>query len=234
MARFVCNSEAVREAAIRAEDLPRERTVVLYNGIRTSPAPAEGWRPRHGVPADAPVVVCVSGMRPVKGVDAFVRAFALAARAVPGARAVLVGDGPGRPALEALVERLGLRERVHFDGWREDVRGLLAECQVAALASLSEGFSNALLEYMAAGLPSVVTRVGGNAEALRDGEDGILVEPGDGEALAAALTRLLQDGPLRLRMGQSAARRARERFDRDVMLDGMARILEEAIASCPR
>jgi len=232
--RFVCNSEAVRREAVRGEGIDARLAVLLYNGIDLGPAEPEGWRAREGVPQAAPLVACVSRLYPVKGVDSFVEAFARVAEQVPEAHAVLVGDGPERARLAQRVAARGLAGRIHFAGDRPQVRPLLAECQLAVLASRSEGFSNALVEYMAAGLPSVATRVGGNAEAVRDGQDGLLVEPGDPDALADAMVRLLRDESLRRTMGRSAAQRARQLFDREGMLDGMARILEEAISTCPR
>ena len=227
VSRLVCNSEAVRSAAVAAEGFPARRAELLYNGVPTSPVRPQGWRERAGVPADAPLVGCISGLRPVKTPEVLLRAFAQLSSRLPQSHLAWVGDGVERGRLEALARELGVAQRVHFVGWLSEPRPLLAECDVCALASGSEGFSNAVLEYMAAGRPAVVTRVGGNAEAVRDGVDGFVVEAGNVPAVAGRLAQLLGDPELRRRMGEAAAQRARAEFDQERMLDRMAEIFRE-------
>lgn len=225
--RFLCNAEAVRRDLAAREGISAGRAVVLYNGVDTVPVPPGGWREARGIPAGAVLVACVASHRKIKAVDVFVRAFARVAAMHPEAMCVLAGAGPERSVLEEVVKSLALADRVVFEGQTADVRPLLAECQVGALASRSEGFSTAVVEYMAAGLPSVVTDVGGNSEAIRDSVDGFLVPAGDEAGFAQKLSRLLEDPALRQSMGESAQARARACFDREVMLDRMAQILRE-------
>ena len=227
VSRFICNSEAVRRDVLSREGVPAGKTLVLYNGVDLSRVAGAGWRESRGIPGDALLVVCVASHRPVKGVDFFLRAFAEAVRAAPQARAVLVGDGPERPGLERLCRDLNIADRVLFEGANPDPRSIMAECQIGALGSRSEGFSTAVVEYMAAGLPSVLTDVGGNSEAVRDGREGFLVQSGDGGTFAVQLRRLFQDAPLREAMGRQARLRAVQLFDRKLMLDRMAQILFE-------
>ena len=227
VSRFVCNAEAVRRDVEAREGIPSKRTVVLYNGIDTRTVPPGDWRAAHGIGPEAVLVACVAGHRPVKGVDVFLKAFARAAAGYPQAMCVLAGDGPQRGELEAQVRASDLTGRVFFEGRSAGVRPLLAECQVGALSSHSEGFSTAVVEYMAAALPTVLTDVGGNSEAVREGVDGFLVPDGDEAMFGERLTRLLRDPALRRSMGESARERARIRFEREVMLDRMAEILRE-------
>jgi glycosyltransferase involved in cell wall biosynthesis len=124
-----------------------------------------------------------------------------------------VGEGHLRGELEARARDLGLAERLVFRGKVADVPRLLADWDVGVLCSDSEGFSNALLEYMLAGCAAVATDVGGNREALADGETGLLVPPGDAAALAAAIGRCLADGDLCARLAAAARRTAAARYD---------------------
>jgi glycosyltransferase involved in cell wall biosynthesis len=160
---------------------------------------------------DPPLVVAVGRLAEPKDALTLVRALA----AVPGRAfgALLVGDGPDRPAVEAEVRRLGLRDVLTLTGTRDDVPALLAQADVFALSSRSEGAPLSILEAMAAGLPVVASRVGGVPELVVDGETGLLVPPGDPAALAAALGRLVADAGLRDRLGAAGRQRAQRCFD---------------------
>jgi glycosyltransferase involved in cell wall biosynthesis len=124
---------------------------------------------------------------------------------------LLVGAGPLAPPLQERVRRLGVADRVVFAGARSDVAAILRSSDVSVLTSSREGFSNVVIESLAAGLPMVATDVGGNAEAIEAGLSGFLFEPGDVAALSSRVLDLLLDEDLRSRMGQAARRRA-ERF----------------------
>jgi L-malate glycosyltransferase len=155
----------------------------------------------------------------MKGIEHFLEAAGRIAPRLPEARFLVVGDSepsPGRTSyrehLEALAARLGLAGRVLFLGFRSDVADLLAVSTVSVLPSLSEGLSNVLLESMAAGVPVVATRVGGNPEAVEHGVTGLLVAPADAFALAHAVTLLLEHPHLARCYGEAARRRVHERF----------------------
>jgi glycosyltransferase involved in cell wall biosynthesis len=124
-------------------------------------------------------------------------------------RAAIVGDGPERAALEAAAATA----QVELLGERGDVPEQLAASDVFVLSSRSEGMPMSILEAMAAGLPVVASAVGGIPEIVRDGETGLLVPPGDADALAAALGRLLDDDGLRRRLGAAGRERALDEFD---------------------
>src|SRR5262249_20904979 len=143
-------------------------------------------RPRIGV---------VSNLDPVKGVEDFVRAAAIVRAAHPSSLFEVAGDGPLREPLERLIAELGMMAHFRLHGRIGKIESFLERLDIAVLPSRSEGMSNALLEYMAAGKPIVATAVGANPELIRDGVDGVLVPPGDPQALAQGMRRLLEDWP---------------------------------------
>ncbi len=203
--RIVCVAERERAAGLAARTCRAERTVVIPNAVDVAAAPPS----RHD--GDPPVVVAVGRLAYPKDPLTLIRALDLA-RAQPW-RAVLVGDGPDRPVVEAEIEARGLTGAVTLAGGRDVVPVLLAGADVFALSSRSEGAPMSILEAMAAGLPVVASDVGGVREQVADGETGLLVPPADPHALAAALERLLADPRLRLGLGEAGRARAREHFD---------------------
>ncbi len=199
---------------------PPEKIHVVYNGVDpgADPAPA----PRDGVlarglgigPGDV-VVGIAAVLRPEKDHLMLVRAFADVAATCPEAVLLVVGDGPMLPAVTSLAERLGLAGRIRFAGLRVDVDRILPLLDVFVLPSRTEAFPMALLEAMAAGLPSVCTAVGGVPEMVDDGVTGYLVPVGDQAALTARLTELVAEPERRARMGAAARRRLEDRFTLD-------------------
>jgi glycosyltransferase involved in cell wall biosynthesis len=166
-----------------------------------------------GVPSDAQVVGVVANYRPVKDLALFLKSAHIVAAAAPQAAFLLVGRGELRSELEKLAVELGIGDRVFFSDGRGSVPDYLARMSVACLSSLSEGLPNAILEYMAAGLPVVATDVGGNSELVADGDTGYLVRGRTPEAFAEPIIRLLRDHALRAVMGQKGLERARTEFD---------------------
>ena len=212
--RIIANSEAVLERVAESELGSRRKLCVVYNGIDLSQMQlraGEGAKLRRqfGLQEHHVLVGNISGLRRIKGVDIFVKAAALASRKHPQLRFVLVGDGELREEIEQLVEENRLRDVFVMAGAADDVSPFLAAMDVAVLSSMAEGFSNSLLEYMAAELPIIATDVGGNREAL--GGSGILIEAGRPAALASAISSLV-DGSVR-KACSAGAYRAVQRFD---------------------
>ena len=164
------------------------------------------------------LVGCVANYLPVKRHDLLIDAFSRIADAAPGARLVLVGEGPMRPAMEAQIRTLGLEERVRLHGSVADPTAMLGAFDVVVQASRSEGLPNALLEAAAAGRPIVATAAGGSGEIVLDGQTGLLVPIDDGDALASALLR----APPRRRPAR-VARSGGARASRDDVRDGSVR-----------
>lgn len=166
-----------------------------------------------GVPAEGPLLVCVSRLVPGKGQHHLVAMLARLRDAWPDAQLVLVGDGPERAALEAAARDAGVGERVHLVGNRMDVPAILVAADVFVFGSESEGFGLALLEAMAAGTASVAFRLPAFGEFARDGVTTDLVDVGDVAALSERVDALLRDPARRAAMGAAGQRVVRERFD---------------------
>lgn len=205
----IANADAIRQMLIREERVPSEKISVIHNGIdlqRFDRRRAEGLKaPLPKV--DGPVVVHVANMtHPVKRQEDLLDAIASLERDGRRLNAFLVGDGARRSQLEQQARELGITDRIHFLGHRQDVPAIYAHATLGVLCSTAEGLSNAVIEGMAAGLPMVVTSVGGNPELVADGARGYVVPPKRPRELAAAFARVL-DEPERARQMGRAARR---------------------------
>jgi L-malate glycosyltransferase len=204
------------KALCRTDGFPGRRIDVIENGIDATAYDAASdrrtLRTQLGLSAERRYIACVARFHPVKDHSTLLRAFAQVASVRPDIDLLLAGDGPGRESLQQLVATLGIADRVRFLGVRSDVPDLLLACEAFALTSVSEAASLTLMEAMAAGLPVVVSNVGGNPELVRDGIDGLLFPRGDSSACAAALLRVLEDTDLSRRLGESARKRAVHEF----------------------
>jgi glycosyltransferase involved in cell wall biosynthesis len=235
--RVVVNAGAIRERLL-GQGYSERKIAVVHNGIdpgRFAGPRTGGLAQELGLAPDAPLVAFVGRLVracgiEIKGVGFFLEAAARLAPGHPRARFLVIGDGPCRPELERRAGELGLAGRVIFTGVRQDVNELLREIDVNVLPSLTEGLSNSLLEAMAAGLPVVATRVGGNPELVVDGEHGLLVPPEDAGALAAAIGRLLDDEALRARLGREARRRVESEFSVERMTATVSGLYDECLA----
>ncbi len=201
--------------------VPPERVKVILNGVDVDRLAgkydAESKRRELGIPPEAWVIGLVANLRPQKNHALLLRAFAGLCPQVPQARLILVGEGGLRSALAGLADELGVRDRVHFLGARLDIAELFAALDVYCLPSHYEGMPLTLLEAMAAGKPVVATRVLGIRELISDGETGLLVPPGDPDALAAALIRIRMEPGL----GQRLADAGREYVNKHARLEFM-------------
>jgi glycosyltransferase involved in cell wall biosynthesis len=168
-----------------------------------------GARRLLDLPADAPVVGTVGSLTAKKDHGTLLRAVQLLQRRHAGTRLVVVGTGPLQQALRQEAHDLGISDLVVFTGLRDDVTALLPAFDVFALSSTFEGLPIALVEALAAGLPSVVTAVGGVPEVVTDGREGLLVPAGSPQLLADAVARLLADDELRAQMSRAARERSR-------------------------
>ena len=204
----VANADAIRRMLVDEESVRPERIHVVHNGLDLTRFDA---RVRAGLQAPLPdsrghpVVVHVANLiHPVKRQEDLLEALARLAVRGTVLHAWLVGDGPRRPEVEARRDALGLRGQVHFLGHRLDVPAVLAHAHVGVLCSSAEGLSNAVMEGMAAGLPMVVTRVGGNPDLVLHGDRGLVVEPHRPAELAEALAELLAEPGKARQMGERA------------------------------
>jgi glycosyltransferase involved in cell wall biosynthesis len=210
--------------------IDRKRIALIRNGIDTSeyrPRPdAADVRRELGIPAGAPVIGSIGRLEQIKGYDVMIEAFAAFREQNPESDAVLVlaGEGAQRAKLEALAAERGLAGKVHFLGWRDDVHALQSTFRIFTMSSRSEGTSISLLEAMSAGLPPVVTDVGGNAAVLGPTLAHCLVPSEEPEALARRWIQLLSDRELRDRAAQLARERVVTSFGRDAMAAAYERL----------
>jgi glycosyltransferase involved in cell wall biosynthesis len=184
------------------------------------------WRAREGFGPDAVLFVCVGRLSRQKNPALLLDAFALGPASNPRSRLLFVGDGELRGEMEARASSLGLRERVRFLGVRTDVPEILGAADIFVLPSDWEGNPLSVMEAMAAGKPAVCTAVGGVPELVEDGVTGLLVQPGDEGALAAALIDLATDDRARTEIARVAARRAAEHFGIETMARSYERLYE--------
>ena len=212
VARMVANSEAVRQSVHLHEGYPVDRIDVCYNGhdlARFDVQPCTQLRARFGIGDTDPIIGMVANFRPWKRQRDLVQAFAAIRRRHPTAHLVFVGSGDADHCRTA-ARALDLECCVHFAGGVADAVPLIRHFNVGVLCSESEGFSNAVIEYMGAGKPTVCTNVGGNTELVRDGESGFLVAPGDIATLSERISFLLMHPELAAAMGRNARESAQQ------------------------
>ena len=226
---IVTNAEAVRNR-LTNEGYAAEKIVVIHNGIeltRYARKPGElGLHRELGVPSNTQLVAVFARLNELKGIEYFLRAAAGLIERFRNVRFLIVGDGASRLELERYAEHLGLNKHVVFLGFRLDVPALLSEISVSVLPTLSEGLSNSLLEAMAASVPVVATRVGGNPEVVQGGVTGLLVPPRDAEALARAIGQFLEHPWLGKKFGLAGRERVSKRFALEHMTRATERLYE--------
>jgi L-malate glycosyltransferase len=217
----VANSAAVQANVHGREGVPLPRITVLRNGHapeRFAEPPDRHVRARLGIAADDPIVGMVANLRPIKRHEDLLAAFALVRAHHPRAHLLIVGGGEIGEPLRRLIRDADMSHHVHFLGRTAAPIPLIKQFDVGVLCSLSEGSSNAVLEYLACGKPVVCTNVGGNAEIVEEGRSGFLVAPGDVEALAERIDRLLSRPADAARMGQHGRETFAARFTAATMV----------------
>jgi glycosyltransferase involved in cell wall biosynthesis len=230
----VAVSERLAEELPSALRISPDSVALIRNGIDTeayAPKPDTGAVRRElGLDMSVPVIGSIGRLTPIKGYDVMIEAFARfrALNTCPDAVLVLAGDGGDRAKLETLAAARGLQGRVHFLGWRDDVHGLHSMFQVFTMSSRSEGTSISLLEAMSAGLPPIVTDVGGNGAVLGPELAHCLVPSEHPEALARQWARALADPAIRAIDSGRARARVVGAFGRDAMVEAYERLYCEA------
>jgi glycosyltransferase involved in cell wall biosynthesis len=224
------NSKRVIDELHDQERVPLDKLFLIYNGIALEPFDQvfdkRSKRGELGLPDDALTLITVGNLIEYKGHSDLIAAVGgIKCELPPNWVLLVVGQDHGMgQSLKQMTDLLGIAEHVRFLGQRLDVTELLRISDIALLCSHEEGFSNALLEAMAAGLPVIATKVGGNTEAVLDGVTGLLVPARDTHAIANAILRLARDAEMRQRMGEAGARRVRRHFSLDACVDGYERL----------
>lgn len=227
-------SDAMRDLLI-SRRFPRETTFAIYNGLDFSREPKRHDRAafcaRVGAnvaPGDI-VVGAAARLDPVKDLATLVRGFAAAREWHPELKLIIAGEGPERPALEALAEELGVRGAVTLAGWLDDMEEFYSALDINSLSSLSETFPYALTEGAAYRLPTVASAVGGIPRLIEDGKTGFLFAPGDWEKLGARLAQLASDPGLRERLGAAVHERAAREFSVEATCREQRAVYEEIL-----
>jgi glycosyltransferase involved in cell wall biosynthesis len=225
-ARVVCVSQSLRRELVSATPfLDPARIPVIYNGVDVEtffPGASEEKRREIGVRPGRVLIGAVGNVRHVKGYEVLVDAVGTLVRLGLDADVVIIGKGGNEFERDLIqqAEASGVRDRLHFLGFRSDVAELYRALDIYVLTSHSEGFPLSTIQALASGLPVVATRCGGPEEMVDDGVDGFLVERGSGTAVADGLARLIADPALRRRLGSRAREKAVSRFSTAAMVSG--------------
>ncbi len=228
--RIIAISQGIR-AVLRAEGVPEEKLRYVPSAVDT-----DSYRPRDdriavrrelGLEPDDVAIGVIAQLIPRKGHETLIAAAPRILERHPSARFLLFGRGPGEHALKRRVKDAGLDLQVLFMGFRQDLERVIPSLDLVVHPALMEGLGISLLQAAACEVPIVACQVGGVPEIVRDGENGLLVLPGDEKALAAAVERILGDRSAARRMGRRGREIAEQTFSIDTMVEGNHRIYQE-------
>lgn len=235
--RVLAVSEEVKKFCVDADRINPNKVSVVYNGVDLKHIAAEGSDVNPFADAEwagaSHIITCVANIRKVKGIDVLIRTAQRVCRELPDAVFVIAGslyDRAYSDEIQEMIRSLNLERNVKLLGFVGDPVPLLKMSDAFCLLSRSEGFSNALLEAMACGVPSVVTRVGGNPEAIADGENGFLVSVEDDAAAAEKLLALLRDPARAVKIGENGRISVQTRFSADVMIQRLISVYRDLLA----
>jgi len=231
-------SRSVKDEVVRRKWFPTNKVFTIYNGVNVreyiDKNNIEILKGSIGIEKKHPVVGVVAGLRKIKGIRYFIEAASIISRRNADVEFLIIGPDWGEPGctkeeLEFLAKQLKVSNNIRFLGTRSDIPDLITIFDVAVVASLSEGFSNAILEYMASSKPVVATNVGGNPEAVVHGETGFLVPPGDASALANAIGAILEDKQMATRFGRAGRKCVEEKFSLEKMIKNYENLFEQIL-----
>ncbi len=216
--KIIALTELEKSDYIKHDIAPAEKIEVIYQGLELDrymcdwKESAELKRGLNILPGEN-VVGMIGRLETVKGPEYFIDMAAEITKTFPNTKFIIAGDGSLRQELEAKAGKLGIKSKVIFAGWRDDVPEVLSILDILVMPSLNEAVGIAAIEASAEGVSVVATRVGGIPEVVKDNVTGLLVAPADGRALAEAVSTLIQDKAMRDRMGSQGRSWIRGRFD---------------------
>ena len=222
--RVIAVSDSLRDTLIKRDKLKGDKVEVIYNGIMTSDFQRQrstNLRKQYGWCDEDIIIGCLGNIHPAKGYDVLLQAAATLKNKAVTYRVVIAGqEKPGLydDLLKMRLE-LGLEDIVQFIGFYDDPAGFLASIDLFLLPSISEGFSIATIQAMAANLPVIVTRSGGPEEIVTHNVDGWMIEAGSADAIVGAVEKLVSDTVLQKRLAVRGREHAIEKFDIDTMMD---------------
>ncbi|MBA7709862.1 putative glycosyltransferase EpsD [subsurface metagenome] len=244
--KLITISEPLKEWGLRLKIGRPEKYVTIYSGIEVEKFKVniniDGKKKELGIKPNVKVIGVVAKLWEGKGHETVLEAAPQVIKKIPDVKFLFVGEGYLRDRLKARVRKLGLSDKIIFTGFRSDIPKITATFDVALLVSLFEGMGRVLLEAMVLGKPVVATKVGGIVDvvkasglegplAWKEGETGILVPPGDADALAKAIVTILKDEELARRMGEAGKRRIDKRFTAKTMVKRISEVYEKLIES---
>lgn len=235
--RVLAVSEEVKRFCIDADRIDPQKISVVYNGVDLQNSTAGEAQVNPFANAEwagaSHIITCVANVRRIKGIDVLVRTAQRVCRELPDAVFLVAGalyERDYSQEVQEMIRSLGLEKNIKLLGFVGDPVPLLKMSDAFCLLSRSEGFCNALLEAMACGVPSVVTRVGGNPEAINDGEDGFLVPIEDDAAAAERLLFLLRNPERAVQIGETGRTAARTRFSAKTMIEKLISLYRDLLA----
>ncbi len=237
VSEYVAVSRGLKKYLVEIVGIRSQRVRHICNGVDVEVFSADSAKYRsrgdlHPIFSDEALVIgAVGRLDPVKDHLNLVSAFSKMIEAHPEAdvRLVIVGDGELGPKIAQKIENEGISHLCWLAGQRKDVAEILKCLDIFVLCSLAEGISNTLLEAMASALPLVVTDVGGNSELVENNENGLVVTPGDSDALANALCKFLFDDDLRARFATESRKSAVRKFSLHVMIEKYSALYHRAL-----
>ena len=219
---------------LRDAGIPNRRIRMIHDGVdseRPRRSDAEAIRQEFGIEPSTLVIGTVGVCEDRKSQRTLIEALPPLLQIHPKVHAFILGDGPLRPSLTDLAEQLGIIRNVHFPGFRNDVDNFLKLFDIFVLSPKMEGLGSSILEAQCFALPVVATSVGGIPEIVQDGINGILIPPGDSQALAQALRRLIEDSSLRAAYGHSGFTRVMQHFTLDRMSQNTLEVYRDVLRS---
>lgn len=230
--RVLCVSDDLRQRCLES-GVPPDRCLLIENAIDTDEFrrrhPAAQAKRELGLQCDRVVIGAVGRLSPEKGFDVLLHALARLLARGADVELLLVGEGEQRGPLQALADSLGCGDRIHLAGFQGDPRCFYEAMDLFVLSSLREGLPNVVLEAMAMEVPLVATRIAGVPRVIEDGQNGLLVEPGSAEELAAATLRLIEDESLRERLRQQGRHTAEARYGFRNRMSKVATVFDELL-----
>jgi L-malate glycosyltransferase len=231
---YIAISHAVKEV-LSSTGIGPEKIAVVHSGIDPDRFPRRGQvrdqaaASAYGAPSGVPLVVNVAALTDHKDQSTLLRAMALLRRRVPSFRVVIAGSGELETPLRALCSELGLDDRVLFAGNVSNLAALYSAADLFVMSSHLEGLCTSILDAMSAGLPVVATRTGGIPEIVRDGVNGMLVEPRSPSALATAIEMVLSEPSLQEQFAQEGRATVLREFTQDHMVDGTVEVYRRVL-----
>ena len=215
---YLANAQAVAKTTAAMEGVDPGKIEVIYNGMNLerfaslTPELRAGQRAEWGIADNETLIGLIANLRPVKNIEGLIRAASELTKEFSHLRFIVVGEGPHRDKLQTMINSAGISERFHLVGSYNDVIPCLSAFDISVLCSKAEGFSNSLIEYMAAGLPVVASDVGGNSEAIQHNQTGLIYNPTNPTSLTQSLKQLIENKEQAKAMGVLARKAAMAKY----------------------